>query len=308
MTDSKDILFSVIIPTYNRANMIGKAIDSVLAQTYTNWELIIVDDGSTDNTKDVVQSYNDSRIKYFYQENKGRSVARNYGIELSKGDYISFLDDDDYYLENFLEEFFLVISKKRYPIGIFMCDQFERTFSGEIIDMLKKNKYFDNPVKFVLKYANNFQPICTSRQILQKEKFDDRFELGEDFHLLMRIVLQYPFVYLPKSLCVYNNHEDMTMNKELNNLLFINYPYNRLDTLNDILLNYKKALIKNNVLKDMLDRYNKIAYFYASRSLRKKKIKYALNVMKDMKWGGTIYKVIYYKLSVFIRAFYYKFK
>ena len=114
MTESKDILFSIIIPTYNRANLIGKAIDSVLAQTYHNWELIIIDDGSTDNTRDVVRSYNDNRIKYFYQENRGRSAARNYGIDISKGDYISFLDDDDYYLENFLEEFFHIISEKKY--------------------------------------------------------------------------------------------------------------------------------------------------------------------------------------------------
>ena len=307
MTKSRDILFSIIVPTYNRANMIGKAIESVLDQTYTNWELIIVDDGSTDNTRNIVSLYNDKRIKYFYQENSGRSSARNFGIDVTQGDYLSFLDDDDYYMTDFLKEFYIKISEKEYQTGIFMCDQTEKSFSGRFINLEKKIEYLDNPAKFILKNANNFQSFCTSKQILQKERFDERFELGEDFHLIMRIVLQYPFEYLPKSLCVYNNHEEMTMNKELNNLLFINLPYNRLDTLNDILNNYKKSLIRKNVLKDVLNRYNKIAYFYASTALRKKKIKYALKLMKDIKWGGTLYKVIYYKLSVFIRAFYYKF-
>ena len=89
-------LFSIILPTFNRSVLITKAIESVINQTYTNWELIIIDDGSTDNTKSVLENYlSDSRIKYFFQENQERSVARNNGIKRAKGDYICFLDSDD---------------------------------------------------------------------------------------------------------------------------------------------------------------------------------------------------------------------
>ena len=90
--------FSVIIPTYNRAGLIGKAIDSVLAQTFADWELLIIDDGSTDNTRQIVEAYTDRRVKYIYQENAERSAARNNGVAQAAGKYICFLDSDDYCL------------------------------------------------------------------------------------------------------------------------------------------------------------------------------------------------------------------
>ena len=91
-------LVSVIIPTYNRAKYIKRALESAISQIYRNIELIIIDDGSTDKTKDVVQPYlADQRVHYIYQENKGVSVARNNGIKISKGKYIAILDSDDFW-------------------------------------------------------------------------------------------------------------------------------------------------------------------------------------------------------------------
>ena len=90
-------LVSVIIPTWNRAGLIHRTIDSVMAQTYPNWEVIIVDDGSSDNTDAIISSYaeKDSRIRYVYQPNTGVAAARNLGISMAKGDYLAFLDSDD---------------------------------------------------------------------------------------------------------------------------------------------------------------------------------------------------------------------
>jgi len=95
--------FSIIIPTYNRAHTIRRPIDSILAQTFTDWELIIVDDGSTDNTKEIIDGYNDQRIRYVWQENQERSEARNHGISLAKGEWICFQDSDDEYLPEHLQ-------------------------------------------------------------------------------------------------------------------------------------------------------------------------------------------------------------
>ena len=90
-------LISVIIPTFNRVEFISEAIDSVLSQTYSNFEIIVVDDGSTDNTKQLLTKYG-SRITYDFQENKGVSSARNKGLDIAKGEWIAFLDSDDIWL------------------------------------------------------------------------------------------------------------------------------------------------------------------------------------------------------------------
>ena len=89
--------FSIIIPTYNRAHLISETLDSVLSQSYPYFEIIIVDDGSTDNTKQVIESRynNDERIKYYFKQNEERGAARNFGLKQSKGDYAIFFDSDD---------------------------------------------------------------------------------------------------------------------------------------------------------------------------------------------------------------------
>src|SRR5690554_5283951 len=108
MTDQNPLV-SIIIPTYNRAHLIGETLDSVLAQTYQNWECIVVDDGSTDNTDEVMAAYmaKDSRFQYHHRP-KDRlpegNAARNYGFEVSKGEYIQWFDSDDLMLPEFINE------------------------------------------------------------------------------------------------------------------------------------------------------------------------------------------------------------
>jgi glycosyltransferase involved in cell wall biosynthesis len=96
---------SVVIPTYNRAYCISKAIQSIQNQTFPRWELLIVDDGSTDDTEKIVGSFsiNDPRIRYVQQANSGASTARNYGVQESKGEIIVYVDSDDEVLPEFLE-------------------------------------------------------------------------------------------------------------------------------------------------------------------------------------------------------------
>lgn len=98
-----NIFFSIIIPTYNRSSFVVKMIDSFLKQTYPHFELIIVDDGSNDDTKAVIENINDSRIKYFWKENGERGSARNFGAKLAKGNYINYFDSDDIAYPNHLE-------------------------------------------------------------------------------------------------------------------------------------------------------------------------------------------------------------
>ncbi|MCI0616687.1 glycosyltransferase, partial [bacterium] len=103
MDDQKPIpIFSVVIPTYNRGHVLTRAIQSVLNQTFSDFELIIVDDGSTDKSLELVEQINDPRIFYIRQENQGVSAARNAGVKVSKGKYITFLDSDDEALPEWL--------------------------------------------------------------------------------------------------------------------------------------------------------------------------------------------------------------
>ena len=96
-------LVSVVLPTYNRERTLHRAINSVLQQTYHEIELIVVDDGSTDQTRSVVQAYKDERIRYIYQSNQGACVARNRGVSEARGLYIAFQDSDDEWMEDKLE-------------------------------------------------------------------------------------------------------------------------------------------------------------------------------------------------------------
>src|SRR5687767_11931504 len=89
------IFFSVVIPTYNRADQISDTIRSFLDQNYNRFEIIVVDDGGSDNTREVVTAFKDQRISYHYKENGERAAARNYGAALAKGDYVTFYDSDD---------------------------------------------------------------------------------------------------------------------------------------------------------------------------------------------------------------------
>ena len=98
--------FSVIIPTFNRRDFLKIAIDSVLSQTFKDFELIIIDDGSNDSTKELIKFYNDKRIKYFWGKNHGPGYARNRGVEQSKADFIAFLDSDDKWTKDKLQRTF----------------------------------------------------------------------------------------------------------------------------------------------------------------------------------------------------------
>jgi glycosyltransferase involved in cell wall biosynthesis len=107
--------FSIIIPSYNRADLINNVIDSFLNQQYSNFEIIVVDDGGTDNTGEIVKGIADSRVQYVYKVNEERAAARNYGARLAKGEYVNFFDSDDIAYPNHLESAFQLIKEKKNP-------------------------------------------------------------------------------------------------------------------------------------------------------------------------------------------------
>ena len=119
---------SIVIPLYNKSNAISKTITSALQQTFTNFELIIVNDGSTDNSLDIVNSINDDRIKIYNTKNKGVSAARNFGIAKSSSNYIAFLDADDIWLPNHLDNLNTLLNN--YPDCGLYCTAYEKHFTN----------------------------------------------------------------------------------------------------------------------------------------------------------------------------------
>src|SRR5687768_3146869 len=129
-------LVSVIIPSYNHGNYLGRAVESVLAQTYKNTEIIVVDDGSVDNTKHVAQSF--PGVKYVYQHNQGLSAARNTGIENSKGKYLLFLDADDWLSVDAIKKNHSIISINSNAAFV-SGGHVKITDAGDIIEEVKED-------------------------------------------------------------------------------------------------------------------------------------------------------------------------
>lgn len=210
--------FSIILPTYNRAHFLPKAIESVLKQTFEDWELIIVDDGSTDNTKEVVAKYQDSRIRYIYQKNQERSAARNNGIDQAQGEYICFLDSDDYYLPERLQKLFEIIIKTVDNEKLFFTDlAIER-------DGILQNAKKQNEIKETRQYDKiitatiHCQQVCGARKIFHEYDFNPTIRIGEDLELWIRINEKYKLQYLPNQCTVVVvDHNTRSVNEQTAN-------------------------------------------------------------------------------------------
>lgn len=199
--------FSIVIPTFNRAKLIETAINSVLAQNFTDWELVIVDDGSTDETRSIVAPYlGDARIRYHFQENKELNGARNTGIDLASGTYICFLDDDDYYLDNHLGVLADFIERNDAPKGLIRTGTYYKR--GEKMEELPNfTKHHASPFEFIWKNPVNLLSIAIHRQVLHNQRFAEDFLLYEDVHFLFRAILDFPFFQISDYTVVYVNHD-----------------------------------------------------------------------------------------------------
>lgn len=204
-------LVSVIIPTYNAGRFVGQAVQSVLEQTYRPYEIIVVDDGSTDGTKDVLQQFNNC-IKYLYQENRGPSAARNEGIKIAAGEYICFLDADDLWTPNKLEAQIALMERSRH-IGLVFSDheQFdgdrvvsrsflaEKAFCSELIRHTPIQRAFE---KLVVENFISTPTVMIRKECLDKVGlFDESVKSIEDLDMWLRISAHFEIACLPLILC-----------------------------------------------------------------------------------------------------------
>jgi glycosyltransferase involved in cell wall biosynthesis len=292
--------FSIVIPTYNRAAFISETIESVINQTYSDWELIVIDDGSTDNTKEIIQAIiqNDNRIKYRYQNNSERSAARNNGINNSNGEYICFLDSDDQFLPNHLEILYEEIIKKKTPIALFFTNQLNSL--NNILSKENTVALSSPALLYLFEYAIIPARICVHRNILKEEQFDIDITIVEDMILWVRISDKYPVFHIQKETVIYTLHEDNSINinntgaqKRLEGLLkfFHRYPQitNKISKrqqkklLGDTLFNIAKYHIYHN------HKYNAINYLVKSllKTPKHPQTKYKINILMNLLIGNS---------------------
>jgi len=212
MTSEKAPFFSVIIPTYNRAKAILEATGSVLNQSFVDFELLVIDDGSTDNTKELVTEIakKDERLIYIYQNNAERSAARNCGINLSKGKYICFLDSDDIYLPNHLQLFYKTIEKHKYEKAFFIGNALSE-IKGKHIKAPPYVTETDDPMERIIKTAICSQLTCLHKDILLEHQFNKNIRIGEDQELWSRVVAHYPIILSDQYTVVIRDLGDRTI-------------------------------------------------------------------------------------------------
>lgn len=194
---------TVVIPTYNRAQFIAEAIQSVLEQTFRDFELIVVDDGSTDDTAAVVSRFTDPRLRYIYQTNQERSAARNHGLRLARGEYVAFLDSDDVWLPAKLEHQVALLDA-RPAMGLVYTGAY--IFEGQCTFMEQRPRCRGEVLKALLMEDN---VVCGSASTALVRRacfdsvgsFDENLRACEDWDMWLRLAAGgYEFDFVPQPL------------------------------------------------------------------------------------------------------------
>ena len=218
--------FSIVIPLYNKEHYIVNTIQSVLEQSFQDFEIIVVNDGSTDTSLNSLNAFNDSRIQIFTIKNQGVSYARNYGIEKAKANYIAFLDADDLWLNNHLEQL------KKLTEDFPNCGLYANAYVKKIGEITLESDYIDIPKSWngiVKDYFKSSQFSCIAwtsavmvpKKILEEfNNFDEKITLGagEDINLWIKIALQHQIAFNNNVTAIYNLHADNRISNSNTNL------------------------------------------------------------------------------------------
>jgi glycosyltransferase, group 2 family len=304
-------MFSVIIPLYNKAPYVAKAIESVLGQTYRDFEVIVIDDGSIDQSLEVAKTFENKSITIVSQPNSGVSTARNNGVKLAKYPYICFLDADDWWHPTFLEEMKRLITD--FPdAGIYGSGYYIVKNGQERIAPIGVPQGFERGIiDYCEVYAKTLCMPLTSISVAipkhifdEEEGFKSKLKLGEDFDLWIRIILKHKAILVNKPLAYYN--QDVEVNnraigsrfyKPEEHMLFSNY--------GDFMHNEGfRFLFERLALYGLLSYYlndvNKLEVYQILSEINwnKHEHKYLLYYKKFPRWAVKVWFRIIKKLSI----------
>jgi glycosyltransferase involved in cell wall biosynthesis len=204
---------SVVVPTYNRAEMLARCLGSILSQSFLDFEVVVVDDGSTDNTRDVVAGF---PVIYTYQANQGPGAARNRGIEMAKGEYVAFLDSDDILCEESLRKRVEILDSDPQA-GFCYTQAYLVDETGRIFGLEKPHLYHTctrpsvDELSDYLRYGNHvtLSTIMARREcLLEVGAFDPNVRLSEDLDMWLRLAQAYRVAHIAEPLVMFRQHDD----------------------------------------------------------------------------------------------------
>ena len=296
-------MFSIIIPLYNKAPYIAKAIQSIANQTFQEFELIVIDDGSTDKSLEKlrVTSYKlrdkkpefFAKIKIVEQQNQGVSLTRNNGVKLAKYDYIAFLDADDWWEPTFLEEMKALIEE--FPEAGIYGSSYYKVRNGNFIPAgIGVEKSFEKGyIEYFKTYAKTmWMPLWTGAVVIPKKiykefnGFKSELKMGEDFHLWVRIADNYKVAFLNKQLSNYNQDVDI-VNRAVDEKLYLSHEH---------MLFADYSFIRNktdfNRLFEVLAVYGLMPYYLAKKNKAE-----VGKILKNIHWKNHAFKYrLFYRI------------
>lgn len=308
-------MFSVVIPLYNKAAVVSNTLESVLNQTYTNFEILIVNDGSTDNSLEVIRKFRDNRIKVFSKENGGVSSARNYGIMQAKGEYIAFLDADDIWKPDFLREINRLIAI--YPgCGIYSSGYILTKKQQEILYAYPEEgiikEYFKKCFKNGTLYCHTSCVVIPAPVFLEVGYFPENICAGEDLYMWIKVAKKYAVCVTPLALAVYQyqfSSQTTWMNKKyrLEDRLFIdlyepgNFYLNEYLARLGIYRGIRQALANNK-------EYSRLSEKEYSYTKCNRKLFYFLRLLNRLPYIGIYTVKKGWELGVLAKGYLYKLK
>ncbi|MDW8851797.1 glycosyltransferase [Flavobacterium sp. MMLR14_040] len=212
--------FSIVIPLYNKADYIENTLKSVLNQTFTDYEIIVINDGSTDDSFTKVKEFNDSRIQFFNQKNQGASVARNLGIEKAKYEYIAFLDADDLWMTNHLEILNALI--QNFPNAGIFASRYELIFNNgknDIPNFKGISADYEGIISDYFKTSLPYPVVTSSSIVIPKSVFEKTgyfkpaISSGQDVDMWIRIASKYPVAISNKVTASYLHYIEDSLSK-----------------------------------------------------------------------------------------------
>lgn len=308
------LLVSIIIPTLNRANLIGETLDSIIAQTYTNWECIVVDDGSSDHTASVMEYYTskEKRIKYYQRPSDrkpGGNAARNYGFELSKGDLINWFDSDDLMKPNKLEVQVRELEQATHNFCVSQSMVFDHN-TGEEIGLRSKiiysNDFFNDFILHDIKWLTQSPLIKRSFLIHHNLGFDEGLYQCQERDFFIKVLAEVEsYSYVKEPLVLIRSHDNNISNserteKKLNSIFEVefralnNYTY-RLNNSTSVFL---KKVLKNYLRESVYLKFDQSTKSFLKKIARSKsftfyellKLRFAVFILNNFRIGYSLFK------------------